>query len=223
MRSHREDVQVDLTTELRWFFDGPVPADVVAWFTHDGTLGLAELRCDSYRLDGRIDEGVKRRDGTILELKRRQGRPDHHRHGDLDGQREIWQRWSPADHMIDPDPDTRWVEVEKAITKRRFDPDGSEARLTEATRAMTGDGCDAEVAGVTVAGRSMWTFALAAFGGTGDRTRLLDVAWDGLVHDHPAPMALRLERSNSSGYPEWIRTFLQRDSAIAGQPSRPLG
>ena len=61
------------TTELRWFGTGPVPGDVASWFTHDGRVGSVEDRTDLYRCDGRSDLGVKRRAGTTLELKVREG------------------------------------------------------------------------------------------------------------------------------------------------------
>jgi hypothetical protein len=197
-------VVVDLTSELRWFFDGPVPRDVHAWFTHDGATGLIETRRDTYRLDGQVDIGVKRRYETILELKLRQGTPRPFPHRDLDGQLEVWRRWSPADDMIFLGPNTRWVDVDKTVIKRRFAPDGDEAALTHETRAMSGNGCDAEVAGVTVRGRPAWTFALAAFGPTEDHTSSLTAAWASLMAVRSLPRRLPLPWANSCGYPEWM-------------------
>ena len=66
--------QVDLvrsvtdTGELRWFAPGPIPPEVLTWF--GGTA--VEERCDTYRLDGRDDMGLKLRSGKLLELKVRQ-------------------------------------------------------------------------------------------------------------------------------------------------------
>ena len=57
-------VAVDVTTELRWFFDGPLPQGVLSWFTRDDTAGLAESRWDSYRDDASDDVGIKRRFGA---------------------------------------------------------------------------------------------------------------------------------------------------------------
>ncbi len=211
---------VDLTTELRWFFEGALPDDALSWFTHDGATGFVETRRDHYRLDDQVDIGVKRRHGTILELKLRQGRPARHLQGELDGQRETWKRWSPADGLIDLDERTTWVDVDKAIIKRRVGSDGHEVQLTQQTRAMTGQGCDAEIAGVSVRGRSTWTFALAAFGSAHDHRSALAQAWDRLVREHSAPRRLRLERANSCGYPEWMARRFHDDAASSGQRSR---
>lgn len=199
-----DKVVIDLTSELRWIFDGRLPDDVRRWFTHDGAAGLSETRRDTYRLDGEVDIGVKRRYETILELKLRQGPPQPFRHRDLDGQLEIWRRWSPADGLVYLTPDTIWVDVDKTVIKRRFAPDGDEIALTHETRAMSGRGCDAEIAEVTVRGRPAWTFALAAFGPAEGHRSSLTAAWDSLVAVRSLPHRLPLPWVNSCGYPEWM-------------------
>ncbi len=203
-QSTTRDVVVDLTSELRWFFEGPLPDDVLRWFTHDGATGLAETRRDSYRLDGQADIGVKRRYETILELKLREGPTLPFPHRDLGGQLEVWRRWSPADGMIFLGPDTRWLDVEKTVVKRRFTPDGEEVELTEQTRAMSGQGCDAEIAVISVRHQPTWTFALAAFGPTDDHLSSLTAAWDTLVAVRSLPRRLPFPWANSCGYPEWM-------------------
>ena len=63
-----EPVDSVKTTELRWFADGSLPDDLVAWFTRSGAVGAVELRTDTYRLGGPSDLGVKRRSGLTVEL-----------------------------------------------------------------------------------------------------------------------------------------------------------
>ena len=60
------------TTELRWFRNGPLPRSVCSWFTSNGAFGAVEERHDRYLIDGRLDRGLKLRDGSTLELKVRQ-------------------------------------------------------------------------------------------------------------------------------------------------------
>jgi hypothetical protein len=200
-------VSVDVTAEVRWFFDGRLPEDVVSWFTLDGTTGLAESRYDTYRLGGPIDIGMKYRFGSILELKRREGAPEPISMGpDEDGWLERWRRWSPADDLVEVGEDTTRVDVDKTVVKRRFDPDGREQPLSEATRAMTGQGCDVEIADVSVDGRAGWTFAFAAFGlADGDRSSI-EQAWHTLTEGRPRPQQLRLRPVDSCGYPQWLTT-----------------
>jgi hypothetical protein len=193
------------TTELRWFFDGRLPGDVRSWFTHDGECGLQTSRRDSYLIDGQEDVGVKRRRGTLLELKQR-GRRSPYRHREMEGWIEEWQRWSPADDLVDLADDAVWMSIDKEILKRRFRTTGPEVPLTLETRAMSGVGCDAEVAALSVDGQPSWTFALSAFGSAGDHPALLDIAWDCLVAERPGPPGLRLTTTDSCGYAERMTT-----------------
>ncbi len=170
-------VSIDLTTELRWFFDGPLPADVQSWFMPTG-VGLFERRCDTYLLDGQLDAGVKQRSGRTLELKLRTGPSEPASIADdVHGSVETWRRWSPANHLLSLDDDADWVDIGKMIVKRRFWTDGQEQLLSESTRAMTGEGCDAEIAAVLANGREAWTLAFAAFGQPDTPRNSLRTAW----------------------------------------------
>lgn len=197
-------VSIDLTTELRWFFDGPLPSDVQAWFMPSG-LGLLEHRSDTYLLDEPLDVGVKERSRRLLELKLRTCPPEpvtlrDSAHGCL----ETWRRWSPADQLVSVDSDAAWLAVEKVIVKRRFGTDGREKLLSESTRALTGDGCDAEIAALSVDGRQAWTFALAAFGEPDSHFRSLELALRSVCRRQAPADRLRLQVEDSYGFPEWI-------------------
>lgn len=199
---------VDLTSEIRWFFDGRLPLDVENWFAADGAL--EETRCDMYRLDDPVGQGVKRRGRSILELKQRLRPSEVWSLGfGIAGNIESWKRWSPADELVALGAASIWVEVDKHIVKRRFDPDGLAIALSESNRAMVDEGCDAEIASLLIDGRSAWSFAFAAFGPIDGHRRSLEAGWRTLVADHPRPRQLRLEGSNSCGYPEWISRALR--------------
>jgi hypothetical protein len=197
-------VSIDLTTELRWFFDGPLPADVWAWFRPKG-VGLLERRSDAYLLDGRLDMGVKQRSRRTLELKLRMGLPQPASIADdVHGLVETWQRWSPADGLLTLHDDTVWVDIDKTIVKRRFGTDGQPKLLSESTRAMTGEGCDMEIAALSANGRETWTFAFAAFGQPDTQRDSLNMAWRSLSMRDAPPDRLHLHIGRSCGYPEWI-------------------
>jgi len=203
-------VNLDLTTELRWFFDGPLPSDMTEWFS-DGQRGLGEHRVDRYRLDRRVDIGLKKRSCETLELKIRMlpAQPlsiDD----DVVGNLETWRRWSPADGLIFVDHHTRWIDVEKTVVKRRFDCGGREQPLSEASRSMTGDACDAEIAALSCDGLDSWTFALAAFGQPDLHRQALIATWRALGEPTPFPERLALISGASCGYPQWIADVMKR-------------
>lgn len=203
--SYPPDVSVDLTSELRWFFDDRPPDQLVSWFTRDAATALTEVRWDAYRFDGAVDVGVKHRFKAVLELKVRQGPPETFSiDPGLEGLLETWQRWSPADGRIHLTEDTRWIDVHKVITKRRFAGDGVDVPLSEHNRAMTGQGCDVEITTISIEGRTGWTFAFAAFGPVDRHRSLLESAWKALLGGRAVPAPLRLHAANSFGYPAWI-------------------
>lgn len=208
------EVSIDTTAELRWFFEGPLPPEVESWFTRAGTRGLSESRRDTYRHDLFTDIGVKRRFGATLELKERLAAPELVDVGGITGQVETWQRWSPADHRVVLSDHSIWVDVDKAIVKRRFEPGGREVALTEATRAMSGHGCDAEIVALTVLGRQAWSLAFAAFGPADVRRRCLLETWSEAIFNQPKPPAIDFDRAQPVGYPEWL-AGLRRQAASA--------
>ncbi len=203
--SSTPEVSVDLTSEMRWFFDDRPPEELVTWFTCGAATGLTEVRWDTYRLDGAVDVGVKRRFKCVLELKVRRGPPTAFSiDPGLEGWLETWQRWSPADGRIHLTEDMDWIHVHKTITKRRFSSDGEELALSQDSRAMTGQGCDVEIATISIEGRTSWSFAFAAFGPLDRHRLLLELAWAALPGGGVVPEPLRLHAANSLGYPAWI-------------------
>jgi hypothetical protein len=200
---HRPDaLSVIDTTEVRWFVPGPLPADIRGWFT--GSIGVAEERCDTYLLDGRVDIGVKRRFRETLELKVRQSLDGRIELGDgLAGSCEAWRKWSPAEGLVGDGADRRWVDVHKSVVKRRFTMDGTEIAFSSDSHA-TGAGCDIEVAAVTVGDVQGWTFAFAAFGPPATRRDALLASWHGLLAAAPCPEPFGPRTGRAMGYPEWL-------------------
>ena len=190
------------TTELRWFVPGPVPPDVDALFR--GSTSVCEQRCDTYLLDGPDDVGVKRRSRELLEVKVRQTHDGRMQLGEgLDGQLEVWRKWSPVEGLVGDGSVRRWVDVSKSIVKRRFSMDGSEVGSAPSA-SVASAGCDVEVAEVTVGAMRAWTFAFEAFGPQSTRRDSLLAAWQGLLEATVRPEALHLCAGRSMGYPEWL-------------------
>jgi hypothetical protein len=193
------------TTELCWFAKGHLPSDVETWFTRGGTTGVVEERCDTYRMDGRRDRGLKLRFRETPEIKVRQSLGEHLVLGaGLVGRLEVWRKWSPAERLVENGGDVPWVDVCKVVAKRRFSVDGDEIMLSEDVPAMTGAGCDVEVVAVTVGDVEAWTFAFAAYGPPASRQDALVAAWQALVADATCPEQFATLLDQSSSYPEWL-------------------
>lgn len=202
---HNPPVTYDRTVEVRWFWSGPLPSTVAAWFCQQAVSGFNEQRSDIYRMDGVAGVGIKRRFGKKLELKRRLGNPHSAILGpNAQGWIETWERWSPADDMVQAQPGRSWVAVGKEVTKRRFDQSGAEIELGEANRAMNGVGCDTDLTAIRVQGQLAWSFAFAAFGPSVDHRAMIANAWCSLVANNPWPLPGELCEMNSLGYPQWL-------------------
>lgn len=198
-------VLVDDTTELRWIAEGHLPTEVEEWFTHGGTAGVVEKRCDTYRMDGRRNQGVKLRFRETLELKVLQAVGEHLiLAAGVAGRLQLWRRWSPAEDVAEIGGDVPWLDVCKIVTKRRFSVDGDEIVPSNPERATTEAGCDVEVAAITLEGIEAWTFAFAAFGPAVSREHAIVAAWHALVSGGSCPGHLAAAFGSSSSYPEWL-------------------
>ena len=200
------------TTEMRWFADGPLPAEVHTWFTLEGTVGRVERRGDDYLLDGRTDVGIKRRSGDLLERKVRTqvGAGASLPEGPA-GQLEDWCKQSPADHRPPPDGGVRRAWVAKTITRRRFAPTGEE--VVPSDEPPTDGACDIEIIEVGTAGGVAWSLAIAASGDAQGRESVIQAVWTQLLGKAPSPpMAVR-SLGWSGGYPAWLAEVHRCDDA----------
>ncbi len=195
------DVAILDTTEMRWFADGPLPDDIEAWFTRSGSRGTTEHRCDTYRIDGRHDTGVKHRSRETPELKMRLAVD-----GTLAlepgpaGTLETWRRWSPAHDHADHADHLLVEDVCKRVIKRSFSVFGDEI----VTGPPIDSGCEAEVAAVSIGAAEAWTFAFAAFGPAATRQDSLLACWRALLTPAPPPGRFTPSLRRSCGYPEWL-------------------
>jgi hypothetical protein len=204
------------TTEVRWFARGPLPPDVLTWFTGGRTMGSVEDRHDIYQLHGLNDIGVKRRHGATLEVKVRRTFGTSLNLGDgLEGRIEEWSRWEPTeDDGAWQLPETPWIDVHKVIYTRSFMPTDREVILPAIHTNRLFAGCDIEIAEANVDGIDTWSLALEAFGPTARRQDALVSSWRTLRAHSPSIEGLRFAFDRVCGYPEWLRlvTLKQLDS-----------
>jgi hypothetical protein len=191
------------TTEIRWFLAGELPGDVRRWFIGPAAVP-GEARRDRYLLEDRTDVGLKFRSGETLEFKTRlRTGPALELAGGLVGVVEWWRKWTPVDGLVQPSASGRWIDVDKWIVKRRFEPDGAEVEFSPTLDG--GPSCDVEIVAVQAAGTTAWSFAFAASGPRSSRLAAIGAAWRALVPaEAPTISELGLDRGESMGYPEWL-------------------
>jgi hypothetical protein len=190
---------MERTAELRWFFRGPAPAAVVAWF--EAATDPPQARSDAYLVLAGTDAlGVKIRGGTTrFELKLRPGPPSPLAlPGGVSGQLEEWQRWSfarPGISRFFPRlglPRDRWLEV---VKRRRL-----------ATIPYRGEaGCRVELTALQVHDQEWSTVGFEAFGPEPDLVPALQAAAERFFGSLDLPGGLGAELS--CGYPGWLATL----------------
>ncbi len=116
------------TMEVRWFYEGTIPADVSAWFDRGKQPSeTASSRVDYYLcpVEGNF-LGIKLREGKI-EVKQRYHQYEVvHLHQRVAGQMELWRKWSfplaGADTILTAlklSPQF-WVEVHKTRRQQAY-------------------------------------------------------------------------------------------------------
>jgi len=192
--------------EVRWFYRGLIPPEVMAWFGRMGSL-LEEQpgRVDHYlrRLDN-DSLGVKLREGR-LEIKQRIGPPrvvDFH--PKVSGLVEGWRKWGFPLAQNEPPlsgPDAAWIAVVKKRQLRRY-------RVTEdgqvenvAVEAEPAQGCELELSRIEVAGQSWWSICFEAFGQEANREEYLRLTAHHVFGVIEPPL---LEIEASFSYPAWL-------------------
>jgi hypothetical protein len=199
-----------VSTEVRWFFEGPLPPRVLAWFhTVEQKPQEQPSRVDYYLDLGAYDSlGIKLREGRI-EIKQREIL-----HGTIQlgaqsvGAMEQWRKWSWD--LAYPVPgrapgwnsSPAWIGVEKKRWLFLYQT-GREGDIAPAPDGEgIEQGCQVELSRIQVQGQAGWSLSFEAFGGeAAGREALLLVAAQFLAGK---PIDLPLSAANSYGYPKWL-------------------
>lgn len=181
------------TLELRWFAPGRLPAEAIKWFESAAPRVVVEERIDSYLLTGRVDLGVKRRDGGPLQVKerRRTGRkmPVGSR---LAGRVQEWHKSTKA---LSPAAGDRWIDVDKTVLTYPYRATGVGGLATA---------CDIELAAVETGGLEAWTLALEASGPRSDRMETLQSSVAQFLSNADVPAGVASALELEAGYPAWL-------------------
>jgi hypothetical protein len=205
------------TVEVRWFYHGPIPPPVEAWFERrPGNVERQPSRVDHYlRLSDSDELNIKLRQGRI-EVKQRTAPPrvtQFHKH--VAGALEAWRKWSfelagrAEGRSRSLSPSSAWIAVRKARRLRTYQVTGGLDLAAQPTPETPDRGCELELTQVDVMGQTWWTMAFEAFGPEASiQENLLLVAKWVFGNDEPP----RLRANASHGYAAWLDKFTHREA-----------
>lgn len=188
----KQEVDILVTREVRWFANGPLPVRLVDWFT-DGVAITEERRVDRYDgFSARVGIGLKYRAGETFDAKYLLSHEEELELADgLAGRVGDWLK------MSRPIRDPRalaapLIPVDKHLRTRRY--------------ALPGDmaGCDVELAEVSGPEGYAWSLCLETYGERQLRRAALGSGVERFVEETPLPAGVRFEADRSCSYPSWI-------------------
>jgi len=198
------------TAEVRWFFEGSIPAAIDQWFCRGGLLDKAAPREDHYLLfPAPLGLNIKLREGR-LEVKSLVGAPGLHTFAtDIAGNVELWEKRIGGDSAVaefeklHSSAPHLWIAVGKERTLRTFSLEGASIQEVAAGTVFLANGCNVELTKITVEGAAYWSFGFEAFGEPSRVEAHMQKIGEHILGDphrpsHPFPAA------NSRSYPEWL-------------------
>jgi hypothetical protein len=198
------------TMEVRWFYGGTIPPDMVGWF-HQADQHSADPspRVDHYLRIAEGDTlGIKLREGRI-ELKQRHRQYGAVRlHGWVAGIMEHWRKWSfPLAGLNDglkgaAHPASDWIDVYKRRWLQRYEVLDEEKIAAVSSQYYPDQGCDFELTEVRAAGAAWWTLGFEAFGNEDTIQENLRLLADRVLGFTDPPV---LAVEDSYGYPRWLQ------------------
>ncbi|MBD2044004.1 hypothetical protein [Microcoleus sp. FACHB-672] len=205
------------TAELRWFYQGILPNEMIKWFQSGGAgeeLKAPEEREDLYLYAAGYEYlNIKLREER-LEVKWRQAEL-----GELSfrnagkGKAEKWLKWicgsPPAQSLIATIPiETReWVRVKKSRTQRQFQVLSDESIISVPVDADINQGCTVELTQLIVKGEAWWSLAFEAFGEDENLIATLHKVVEWVAKSYSG---LSVQAASSSGYPKWLSMTVNR-------------
>ncbi len=205
------------TAEVRWFYRGPIPAQVGTWFERGaGSVEREPPRTDRYLWLPDSDRlNIKLREGRI-EIKRRVGEAKETAFCEqMTGMVEEWRKWSfelvrrDAPRSPATSPSSDWIAVRKERRLRTYQVKDGQTVVSQARREPPAQGCELELTQVHISDQTWWTLAFEAFGDESTlRDTLLLVAGHVLSAGEPTPLSAR----DSHGYAAWLSNTISREA-----------
>jgi hypothetical protein len=198
------------TVEVRWFFEGTIPSQVLEWFQlGEREPAAAAPRVDFYlRLADSDPLGIKLR-GEQIELKQRfseYGVVCFHKR--VSGRVEGWRKWrfklAESDLYLTrpPMPASAWMGVKKIRRLRKYQRLKNDTLVAISTMQHPAQGCALELTHIGIEGQDWWSVGLEAFGDEGSLYENLVLVAKHVLVAHEPPT---LGAEASCSYPKWLK------------------
>jgi hypothetical protein len=191
------------TVEVRWFYKGKVPPNVLAWFQQwDPRPDQQPHRVDHYlHLPDTVSLGVKWREGRLEVKQRRQQSRVVQFHEWAAGLVEHWRKWSfELANQVAPPPS--WTAVAKKRQLRRYRLAGGEKISSVPADEFPDQGCDVELTQVQAREETWWTVGFEAFGEESTLHETLLLVTRQILAADESPT---VKAQESFGYPKWLQ------------------
>jgi hypothetical protein len=197
------------TIEVRWFYSGVIPVDLLTWFAALGEPLVVDNRTDVYLQSSSPDVGVKLRQGN-LEVKYRQAILGTI---EIDGfgssHVEEWLKWICIDDSSGLNPSqsadrSGWIQVAKSRSQRLYQVEFTDKIQLRSIAKPQAGAAAIEITQLQVEQQIWWTIACEYLGNKLDLDRQFLPLVNSLLSACPVPDS---GRSISGGYPQWLNTL----------------
>jgi hypothetical protein len=200
-----------ITYELRWFYPGTIPEDILLWFERDcltKAVQPLEEREDLYLYLPECDYlGVKLRQGR-LEVKWRKAEFGATSFGEfVEGKVEKWGKWLCCDSTEESFQRNQtvekgaWVNIQKVRYSQLFQVIPGLSPQPIAGNEEGENGCQVELTELTFGDNHWWSLAFEAFGEDSNLMDNLERTGDRIFKSYKGP---KLLVTNSYGYPRLL-------------------
>ncbi len=205
------------TLEVRWFYPGPIPQDVLAWYHYGERAPEGQPpRIDYYlRLPHQDDLNIKLREGRIEIKQRAKQYGVEQLHARVSGLVESWHKWSFGVNDLGSGlgdlagPQPGWLAVRKARRLRRYLVTDGEEVSAIAGSAPVAQGCNLELAEIKLSEEIWWSLAFETFG---PEAALHSIFTCVARHTLRGANVPALDAEHSYGYAHWLKSALERSN-----------
>jgi hypothetical protein len=201
------------SAELRWFFRGPVPKEILLWFKKKDDSQPEKIRTDEYLFFPDCNSiSLKMREGKF-EVKAILSPPKPINFSfAVNGRTDHWVKWSFEDGRLPAlfesmKKSARWIPVQKERYLRKWSAE-HERPVEVDPKQLPGSGCIIELT-LLQAGenREQWhTLGFEAFGPVSSVAGILDQTVKAFFLDRSYP-SQALNESNSMSYACWLNVI----------------